>query len=379
MFNFNSTPGFETLLAHAGEQDPILGAIATPVFDTASFALADFEAHEHVASHIDSTPYYTRGYNPTVARLEEKLAAVEGGQAALAFNNGMAAISTTVLTLLRDGGHIVVSDRVFATSELWFGEDLPAFGLEVTFADFTDLDSVRGAIQPNTRALFFEEFTNPELKVLDLPALVHLGHNLGLTVIVDNTFASPALFRPLEHGVDLVIQSATKYMSGHGRVLAGSVSGRAEVIAEVAERRRRMGTNITPHNAAAILEGIKTLDLRVERASKSALTLATLADEHSATSTVNYPGLPSSHDHEMAKQLTKGRFGGMFSFSLADPTRKAAVYDAFKLIVRATSLGDVVSLVDSAEKPDVLRISVGIESVEDLAADMTRALDAALG
>ncbi|HEX4356347.1 MAG TPA: PLP-dependent transferase [Pseudonocardia sp.] len=367
--------GFATKLVHAGETDNPLGSVTTPVFDTASFAMPDLAAHDRAVHDMTGVPYYTRGYNPTVHALETKLAAVESAEAALAFNSGMAAITTTLLALASGGGHIVASEELFVATAKWLAEDIRALGADCTFADFTDLAQVHKAIRPDTRVLFFEEFTNPTLRVLDLEALIRLGHDRGLAVVVDNTFASPALLRPTEHGADLVVHSATKYLSGHGRVLAGSVAGRADVIEPIGELRRRLGTGVTPHNAAGVLDGMKTLELRVDRQSASALTLAALAAEHPATGVVHYPGLPGSHGHDIATRLTGGRYGGMFSFTLRHPHRKAAVYNAFEVIIRATSLGDVASLVDSFDSPDLLRISVGIEDPADLTADLTAALD----
>ena len=369
--------GLATRLVHAGETDNPLGSVTTPVFDTASFTMPDLAAHDRAVDDMTGVPYYTRGYNPTVHALETKLAAVESAGAALAFNSGMAAITTTLLALARGGGHIVASDELFVATATWLAEDVRALGAECSFANFTDLADVRRALRPNTRVLFFEEFTNPTLRVLDLEALIQLGRDRGITVVVDNTFASPALLRPTEHGADLVVHSATKYLAGHGRVLAGAVAGRADLVADIGELRRRLGTGVTPHNAAGVLDGMKTLELRMDRQSSSALALATLAAEHPATRTVHYPGLPGSHGHQIATRLTGGRYGGMFAFTLREPHRKAAVYNAFEVIIRATSLGDVASLVDSFDTPDLLRISVGIEDPADLAADLTAALDRA--
>ena len=372
-----STRGMATRLVH-GDKDGH-GTVVVPVFDNAAFVLDHMEHHDEVLQQPSSRPYYSRGYNPTVAALEARLADIESASWALAFSTGMSAIVTTVLTLCRNGGHIIVSDQVFETTKRWLTESFEAGGGEFTFADFTDLGEVKAAFRPETRAVFFEEFTNPALQVLDLPALVDLAHENGARAVVDNTFASPVLFRPMEYGADLVLHSATKYLSGHGRVLGGSLAGHdQELRAEIAEHRRQTGAIITPHNAAGILQGMATLELRVERASATAARLAHLAADHPATAEVNYPGLPDSVGHDIATRLTGGRYGGMFSFTLMDPSRKAAVYDAFELIVRATSLGDVASLVDSADNPDVLRISTGIEDPDDLAADLTQALDCAL-
>ena len=371
--------GLATHLVHAGESRAVGGPVAVPVFDSASFVLGDMEHHEAAIEELSSAPYYSRGYNPTVAALEARLAAIESAPRALAFSSGMSAIVTTLLTLSRNGGHMIVSSQVFETTRLWLTDSFAAGGGEFTFADFTDLGEVTAAFRRNTRAVFFEEFTNPWLQVLDLQALIDLAHGHGVHAVVDNTFASPALLRPIEYGADLVLQSATKYMSGHGRVLGGSLVGaNDELMAEIAEHRRQAGVIITPHNAAGILQGLATLELRVERASTTALRLARLAAAHPATLAVNYPGLSDCIGHDIATRMTGGRYGGMFSFTLADPARKAAVYDAFELIVRSTSLGDVVSQVDTVRDPDVLRISTGIEDPEDLAADLSQALDAAV-
>ncbi|HEY3688116.1 MAG TPA: PLP-dependent transferase [Streptosporangiaceae bacterium] len=370
--------GLATRLVHAGERDQPYGSVTTPVFDTASFAMPDFAAHQEAAADMSARPYYTRGYNPTVHALEGKLAAVESAEAALAFASGMAAVTTTLLSLLRGGGHVVASDALFVATRRWLAEDLHTLGGRCTFADFADPGAVAAAIGPDTRAIYFEPFTNPTVRVLDLAALTRLGHERGLTVVVDNTFASPALLRPAEHGVDLVLHSATKYLAGHGRVLAGTVAGPEPLVGPVRELRNRLGTAATPHNAAAVLDGMKTLHLRVERQSSSALLLARLAAGHPATRSVRYPGLPGTPDHAIAAALTGGVYGGMFSVALRHPERKPQVYDAFELIARATSLGDVATLVDSYDAPDLLRISTGIEDPADLAADLTAALDHAL-
>lgn len=370
--------GLATRLVHAGDSHHPGSAVAVPVFDSASFVIESLADHERIEASLSSTPYYSRGYNPTVAALETKLASIESAPAALAFNAGMAAISTTLLTLCRNGGHIIASDKIFSTSTRWLQENFITFGCELSLVDCGDLAQVEAAFRPNTRAVFFEELTNPLLHVLDLEGLIGLAHAHGALAVVDNTFASPALFRPFEFGADLVVHSATKYMSGHGRVLAGALAGTEALIEEIAEARRQMGTIITPHNAAGILQGLQTLDLRVGRASETAHRLALLAVEHAATAEVHYPGLPGNIGHDIATRLAGGRYGGMLSFTLHEPSKKAAVYDAFELIIRATSLGDVASLVDAVDDPDVLRISAGIEDPDDLAADLEKALNAAL-
>ncbi|WP_037963559.1 PLP-dependent transferase [Streptomyces sp. PRh5] len=370
--------GLATRLLHGRGANP-LGAVAAPIFDTASFAMADIAAHRRTVEDPSVHDYYSRVRNPTVAALESTLASPESAPRALAFASGMAAITTALLALGRRGGHFIASDQLFVNSREWLAHDLPDFGCEVTFVDLTDLTSLDAAFRPTTRAVFFEEFTNPLLDVLGIETIVAITHDHDALAVVDNTFATPVLIRTLELGADIVIHSATKYLAGHGRVLAGALAGGGPAMDAIAVMRRRLGTIITPHNAAAVIEGMSTLELRVDRASATALRLAELADAHHATSAVNYPGLPSAPAHEFACRLTGGRrFGGMLSFALLRPERKAAVYDAFTRFIRATSLGDVVSLVDSVDDPDVLRLSVGTESADELLVDLEKALDAAL-
>jgi cystathionine beta-lyase/cystathionine gamma-synthase len=374
-----TAPRLATQLVHAGEARKPYEPVTIPIYETAAFTMPDLAAHDAAAAAMSDGPYYTRGYNPTVDALEHKLAAVEGADAALAFGSGMSAITTTLLALLRGGGHVVASDELFVATHRWLADDLPELGAACTFADFTDPDTVRRAIRPETRALFFEEFTNPTLRVLDLPRLIEVGRDGGLITVVDNTLASPMVLRPATLGAELVVHSATKYLAGHGRVLAGAVAGRRELIEVIRELRRRLGTVAPPHTAAAVLDGMKTLHLRVPRQSASAAVLAGLAAAHPATASVYYPGLPGNQGHPVAASLTGGLYGGVFSFTLADPSRKDLVYNAFRLITRATSLGDVASLVDSYDAPDLLRVSVGVEDPADLAADLACALDRAIG
>ena len=373
----DTTPkNLATRLVHAGEDDYPLGAIAPPIFETASFRLQNFEARSRVTELPSNTTFYSGIANPTVAALEAKVAAIESAEAALAFNSGMAAITTAMLTICRNGGHAVVSDKLFIVTDHWFRDDLPALGCEVTAVDFLDLSAVDQAFRPNTRAVFFEEFTNPQVVALDFDGIVKLAHSHGALAIVDNTYLSPALFRPIEHGADLVLHSATKYMSGHGRFRAGTIAGSHDLLAPIAQQRVNMGTIASPHSAAAIIEGLRTLDLRVDRASSTALRLAQLANNHHATKAVQYPGLPGSAGYEHATKLTEGRYGGMFSFKLANPPAAANVYDAFDIIVRATSLGDGVSLVDYWPAQELFRISTGIEHPDDLADELEQALNA---
>ena len=372
---------FGTRAVHAGEApDPVTGAVGVPVYQNTTFA---FRSAEQIAAfEAGEVPHYiySRDGNPTVRCLELKLADLEGAEAALAAASGMAAISATLLELVRDGGHLVASADIYAYAKSFVEHDLPQYGASVTLVDTTDLDAVAAAITPTTRAIFTEVFSNPRLKVLDLDALAALAHGRGLALVVDNTFLSPALLRPLEHGADLVVHSATKYLSGHGQTLGGIVAGRREMIGCIGVRLSHLGGTLSPLNAWLILAGVKTLGLRVRQQSESAQAVAELLAGHPAVAWVAYPGLPQHPSHELARRLTGGRFGGMVAFGLRDDGRtKAPFLNALRLPLKAVSLGDAVSLIWPFAGSDLIRLSLGIEETDDLVADFTQALRVAMG
>jgi cystathionine beta-lyase/cystathionine gamma-synthase len=291
----------------------------------------------------------------------------------------MAAISATLLELVRDGGHLVASDDIYAYAKAFIAHDLPQYGASVTLVDTTDLNAVAAAITPATRAVFTEVFSNPLLKVVDIEALADLVHARGLPLVVDNTFLSPALLRPLEHGADVVIHSATKYLAGHGQTLGGVVAGRRDLVGCIGTRLSHLGGTLSPHNAWLILSGVKTLGLRVRQQCDSAQAVAELLDDHPAVATVAYPGLPSHPGHEVARRLTGGRFGGMVAFSLHDDARaKGPFLNALRLPLKAVSLGDAVSLIWPFHDSNLIRFSLGIEETEDLVADVVQALNEGL-
>ncbi len=369
--------GFSTRAVHAGEgPDPVTGAVGTPVYQNTTFA---FRSAEQIASfQAGELPHYayTRDGNPTIRCLELKLADLEGAEAALATASGMAAISATVLELVKDGGHLVASPDIYAVARIFLEQDLPRYGASVTFADTTDLAVVEAAIRPETRAIHTEVFSNPTLRVVDVAALAAVAHAHNLPLVVDNTFLSPALLRPLDHGADVVIHSATKYLAGHGQVIGGVVAGRADLIRCIAARLSHLGGTISPFSAWLILTGVKTLGLRVRQQSASALAVAEVLASHPAVTELNYPGLPSHPGHETARRLTGGACGGMISFALRHEA-KAPFLNALRLPLKAVSLGDVVSLVWPFAGSDLIRLSLGIEDTADLVADIEQALDVA--
>lgn len=368
--------GIGTRSIHAGEApDPSTGAHGVPIYQNATFA---FRSYESLESWRQGSPHflYAREGNPTVRSLELKLADLEGAGDAVGTANGMAAISASLLHVVKGGGHLVASTDLYGVSKEFLLQDLAHFGASVDLVDCTDLDAVEAALRPETRAIFTETFSNPLLRVVDLPALGKLAHRRGIQLIVDNTFLSPALLRPLEHGADVVVHSATKYLSGHGNVLGGVVCGSRETIAGVRGMLWRLGGTISAFSAWLLLAGVKTLPLRVERHSANAAALAQLLAQHPAVKIVHYPGLPGHPQHEIARCFVGDRFGGMLSFELADPSAIGPFLDELKLATIAVSLGDTATLIFPFAGSNIIRVSVGLEDWADLADDFGAALAA---
>lgn len=368
--------GFGTRSIHAGEApDPSTGAHGVPIYQNATYA---FRSYESLEAWRDGAPHflYAREGNPTVRCLELKLADLEGAEDAVATATGMAAISATLLHLLKGGGHLVASTDLYGTSKEFLLQDVAQFGAAVDLVDCTDLSAVEAAITPQTRAIFTESFSNPLLRVVDLPALAELAHRAGAHLVVDNTFLSPALLRPLEHGADLVVHSATKYLSGHGNVLGGVVCGKREMVRAVQALLSRLGGAMSPFSAWLLLAGVKTLPLRVERHCANAAALARLLAGHPAVGTVHYPGLPTHAQHAVAQRLAGDRFGGMVSFELpGGPAAIGTFLGALKLPTIAVSLGDTATLIWPVAGSNLIRLSVGLEDLADLEADFRAALD----
>ncbi len=369
---------FATRAVHAGEApDPTTGAHGTPLYQNATYAFHSFEQLERWREGREPHFVYARDSNPTVRVLELKLANLEGAEDAAASANGMAAIAATLMHLARSGGHVVVADELYFGTKDILTTDLPAAGASVTRVDATEPAAVAAAIQPDTRAVYVEVVSNPSVRVVDLCAIAAIARDRGVALVVDNTFLSPALLRPLEHGADVVIHSATKYLSGHGQVLGGVVSGPGELIGPIRERLVRTGGTMTPFAAWTLLSGVKTLPLRVERHSANALRLARVLRDHPAVARVNYPGLPEHPGHTTMCELVGNRFGGMLSFALRSGTSgHRAFFTTLRLPALAVSLGDCGSLIWPYSGTDLIRFSVGIEDPEDLEADLRGALDA---
>jgi cystathionine gamma-synthase len=374
----------ETLAAQGlGEADPASGGLA-PVINLST----NYE--QQPDGSYPQGRVYTRADNPTSEHAERLLAALEGGGCACAlFGSGMAA-ATAVFQALLPGDHVLVSRVLYWGVRKWLAEFALTWGLDVEFTDTSDLDVVAAAIRPGrTRLLWVETPANPMWEITDLAAICQLAHAAGVRVAVDNTVATPVLTRPFEHGADLVVHSATKYLNGHGDVLAGAVlAARRDPFWErIRSWRRNAGAMPGPFEAWLLQRGMRTLFLRVHRASETALAIATHFDGHPALTVVLYPGLPGHPGRQIAARQMHGGFGGMLSIRVAGGAGHArAVLREVRVFKRATSLGGVESLIEhrrSSEGPsspvpdDLLRLSAGIEAPGDLIADLEAALDAA--
>ncbi len=373
--------GFATRAIHAGERpDPVTRAHKPAIYATSTFAFdsaADKEdAVDRALAWEPGVHFYSRTSNPTNRALEEKVASIEGAEDCVVSSSGMAAVSATLLAHLGSGDHIVVGDELFVITQVLLGEDFPRRGIGVTAVDPTDLEAVEAAITPSTRILFFETSSNPRLRVPDIAALAQLGHRHGLIVIADNTFLGPALLRPLEHGADLVVHAATKYLSGHGDAVSGVVSGAKALLDPVRKQTDTLGQAASPFSSWLVMRGIRTLQLRSTMASANALQVAEYLERQDNVEWVRYPGLPSHPDHEVARRQIQGPGGAMLTFQpRGGVVGMAAFTDHLRLCDIGVSLGDVHTLVyPQPKRGGIVRVSVGCEDVDDLLDDFALGL-----
>ncbi|MEM7225252.1 MAG: methionine gamma-lyase [Pseudomonadota bacterium] len=391
----NRAMGFETTAIHHG-YDPAEaeGALNPPVYLTSTYAFESAEAGAELFAGERAGYIYGRTRNPTQALLEERIAALEGGEAGLALASGMGAITTSLWSLLEAGDHVVVDHTLYGSTYAFFTQGLPKFGIEVSPIDLSDPAKLEAALGPRTKAVYFETPANPNLRVLDIAAISARAHAAGALVVVDNTFATPALQRPLALGADLVVHSATKYLGGHGDLLAGLVVGPEDLVKRVRLYGLRFmtGATISPWTAFLVLRGLKTLALRMERHSANALAVAERLAEHPAVSWVAYPGLAGDRDHTLAARQMSG-FGGLVACELTGGHSAGfAFMNAVSLATRAVSLGDPETLVQhpasmthSTYSPEerarhgigegLVRLSVGLESLDDILDDIDQALE----
>jgi O-succinylhomoserine sulfhydrylase len=382
--------GFATRAVRVGHRRTPEGEQSEPIFPTSSFT---FESAEQAAARFagdEPGNIYSRFTNPTVRTFEERLAALEGGESAVATSSGMSAILSTMMALLEAGDHVVSSMSIFGTTRVLFDKYLSKFGISTDYVKLSDLDDWKRAITPETKILFLETPSNPLNEIADLEALSALAKENDCLLVVDNCFCTPALQQPLKFGADIVVHSATKYIDGQGRCIGGAVVGDADTVGEqVYGFLRTAGPTMSPFNAWTFIKGLETLDLRMKAHSASALELANWLQEQGAVNKVFYAGLPSHPQHELAKKQ-QSAFGGIIAFEI-----KGGKADAWKLINTlewisiTANLGDSKTtithpattthgrLTDEAKAlagitEGMLRISVGLESIDDIKADLAR-------
>jgi len=384
----------ETAAVHgAADLEKKNGPVGTPIYQTSTFEVTDNDEQQRVTT---TDRYYTRWGNPTNTVAEQAVAAIEGVEAARTFASGMGAITTTILALLKAGDHIVAQRDIYGGVTKFFSEWLPRMGIETTFVDTNDYEQHERAIRPNTRMLYLESPTNPSLRVVDLKKAAALARQHKLISMIDSTFATPINQHPAEYGIDLVMHSGTKYLSGHADLTCGVVAGPHELMGMIHETRTTLGNCMDPHASWMLIRGLKTLAVRVARQNENALRVAEFLEQHGKVRRVHYPFLKSHPEHAIARAQMSGG-GGMVTFEVEGTGEDARrVSEAMRLFTLATSLGSVESLVSipvltshamiSAEQrakmgvtEQMVRLSVGIESCEDLIADLERALEAVRG
>lgn len=384
-----------TSVIHAGQHpDSLFGGVSVPIFQSSTFAFQSAEQGAARFAGQEDGYIYTRIGNPTVRALEDCVALLENGYAGLATASGMAAITTVYLTYLSSGSHLISTSAVYGPTRTILETELNRFGVSADFVDTSSLATVETCLRPETRMLFIETPANPTLILTDIRAASRLCQERGILLVVDNTFSSPVLQRPLELGADVVIHSLTKFLNGHSDVVGGMIIPKDEVHYQ---RLRKvltlLGGTMDPHQAWLILRGVKTLALRMEKSQRNALELARFLASHPKVSWVNYPGLESHPHHDLAKRQMDG-FGSMLCFGLRGGLEAGRrLINAVKLCTRAVSLGGVETLIEhpatmthagvSAEErkkagitEELVRVSVGCEAAEDLIADLAQALDA---
>ncbi|MGO1542850.1 MAG: bifunctional o-acetylhomoserine/o-acetylserine sulfhydrylase [Gulosibacter sp.] len=423
------TERFETKQVHAGTQtDPTTNSVITPIYQTTAYAFNDADHAANLFALTESGNIYTRIMNPTTDVLEKRVAALEGGTAALAVSSGQAAELLAVLNIAGAGDHIVSSSSIYGGTFNLFKYTLARQGIEVTFVrNQEDAEEWRAAVRPNTKLFFAESIGNPAINVLDIELVSGVAHESGVPLVIDNTVASPYLIRPFEHGADIVVHSATKYLGGHGSVVGGLIvdggnfpwsehadrfpnltepdptynglsytgalgNGIAYIMKARVQLLRDMGTSIAPASAWQILQGIETLSLRMERHVQNAQAVAEWLESHGSVVSVNYPGLPSNHGHELAKKYSPNGASALLTFELSgglDVGRK--VVESVKLFKHVVNIGDVRSIIthpastthaqlspeqqlDAGVTPGLIRLSVGIEHIDDLIADLEQAI-----
>lgn len=385
--------GFNTRLVHAGIPEDAHGSVVTPIYQTSTFAFRNAQQGANRFAGTEDGYIYTRIGNPTTAALEANVASLENGFGATAMASGMGAVSTVYLALLSAGDHMVSTDSVYGPSRGLMEKHLSRFGVESTYVDTSDLENLRKALRPNTRLIYIESPSNPAMSVTDIVGAAEIAHAHGALLVVDNTFASPVLQKPLDLGADVVLHSVTKFINGHADVVGGIVVARTE---DLHKRIRAMlvnlGANMDPHQAYLVSRGLKTLSLRVREAQVNAQKVAPWLEQHPQVAWVRYVGLPSHPQFELARRQMAGP-GSMIAFELKGGLEAGrTLMDSVRLAGLAVSLGGVETLIShpasmthagmaredrlkAGISDGLVRLAVGIEDVEDILADLGQALD----
>jgi cystathionine gamma-synthase/O-acetylhomoserine (thiol)-lyase len=368
--------------------------LAPPVYRTSTFVFESAQQMAAVFAGEEQGWSYSRTDNPTAQAFADAVAALEHpGAVGQAFSSGSAAVASALMALCRAGAHVVVPQEVYGGTWTLLTRQLSRFGVETSFVDMTDPAAVQAALRPDTACVWGEVIANPSLTVTDLPAVAAVASAAGVPFVVDGTFASPAVCRPMEHGADLVVHSATKYFGGHSDVTGGVVVGRPDLVALVRTVRVDLGGALSPDDASLLLRGLHTLPLRVARQCETALAVASAVQGHPSVTRVDHPGLPDHRSHEIATRLfDKGRFGSIVTITVEGRDRGMALVDNLELVQLATSLGGTVSkavhvpttthrsldaaaLAAAGISEGTVRLSIGLEDADDLVADLTQALD----
>lgn len=384
--------GFDSKLIHAGMFDDQFGSATVPIYQTSTFKFKNADHGAACFSGNSDGYIYTRINNPTIDSLEKLIAELENGYGAIATSSGMGAVNTIYMGLLKQGDHMISTDAVYGPSRVVMEKHYSRFGIESSFVDTTDIANIEKAIKPNTRMLFIETPSNPTIGITDLEKVVELAKKHNLVSVIDNTFCSPFLQRPLDFGFDVAFHSVTKFINGHADIVGGVIITREEKLYKVLRPMMiNLGCNMDPHQAYLVIRGLKTLSIRMQRSQENAIKVASFLEDHPVIKWVKYPGLKSHPQYELAGKQMLGP-GGMISFELNGGIDAGKILmDNVKLCILAVSLGGVETLIqhpasmthskmektarDSAGITDgLVRLSVGIENVEDIISDLKQAL-----
>jgi len=384
--------GTSTLAIHGDLKDKQFRSVVYPIYQTSTFAVEKTDDYQKFIDEVDDFYIYSRYGNPTVKEVEKRLALIENADDSILFSSGMAAITTTILSHVQSGDEIISLSSIYGVTYRFFRDYLPKFGVKVNFFQIEKVDEIEKLISPKTKLIYFETPVNPTTRIVDIEKIVKFAKREDLTTIIDNTFATPINQNPIDFGVDIVIHSATKYLSGHSDLILGCVMSSRERIERIRKFKNVFGGNPDPHQAFLLGRSLKTLELRVKRQNENALQLAEFLSSHRKIRRVLYPGLKNHPEHELAKKQMRG-FGGMLSFEIdGDLGRTKKFCDSLKVALNATSLGSVETLVsipvltshvgmkkDELERAGIsesmVRVSVGIENIEDIVWDFEQALN----